>query len=396
MYAPEEPSITPDADATRLDRTVDRYRLLLLAKRVGKEWGFTPRMLQLLEYYLAYTTAVDWEEGSRPIVFQSLARTAMDLGVGERQIQKLEKRLFEVGAIAWNDSGNHKRFGRRDPRSGRLLYAYGVDLTPLARLEEALEARLHEKQLYAEAWRATKREISEQRRKIRTLLTRALEEGADAEKCERFEAAYQAIAIELRSHFRLERLRELLDHHQELLAALEVTLGPADDHRTHSQTNPSPIVPPTQKHSRSHALKFAHQEPTTLRIKEGERPAGGRQEEEGGNPEPSTTARQPQQALWTLGQALHRAGQGLREHLPPSKRPTTWSDLVEAAHRRRRDLRISQRSWSDACRRLGRPAAAVCLIQTDRAVNRTTNPASHPDAYFRGVVRKSELGTSRR
>ncbi len=135
-----------------LDANTNRYDLLLLVKQVGKDAGFTPRMIALLEYYVvAFTRDIDWEEGSRPIVFQSLSRSALEMGVSERQIQQLEKQLFDVGAITWHDSGNHKRFGSRDPASGRLLFAYGVDLTPLASLKTELEDRLHQKQLYAHA-----------------------------------------------------------------------------------------------------------------------------------------------------------------------------------------------------------------------------------------------------
>ena len=102
-------------------------------------------MINLLDYYMAFTRDLDWEEGSSPIVYQSLSRTALDLGVSERQIQKLEKALFEVGAITWNDSGNHRRYGQRCQETGRINYAYGVDLTPLAYIKADLEIKLAEK-----------------------------------------------------------------------------------------------------------------------------------------------------------------------------------------------------------------------------------------------------------
>ncbi|MFO1022740.1 MAG: hypothetical protein U0903_18895 [Planctomycetales bacterium] len=48
------------------------------------------RMIQLLDYYFAFTRDADWERGSRPVVYQSLAKTALDLSVTERQVQRLE------------------------------------------------------------------------------------------------------------------------------------------------------------------------------------------------------------------------------------------------------------------------------------------------------------------
>ena len=71
--------------------------MLLLVKKVGKLAGFTVRAIDLLEYYVAYTRDDDWKEGGRPIVYQSITRTALDLGVSERQIQKLESTLFACG-----------------------------------------------------------------------------------------------------------------------------------------------------------------------------------------------------------------------------------------------------------------------------------------------------------
>ncbi len=106
-----------------LSKDVDRYALLTLVKRVGKALGFTPRMIQLLDYYMSFTRECDWQRGARPIVFQSVSKTALDFGLSERQIQKLEKALFEIGALSWNDSGNHRRYGQRDSKTGGLLYA---------------------------------------------------------------------------------------------------------------------------------------------------------------------------------------------------------------------------------------------------------------------------------
>ena len=134
-------------------------------------------MIELLDFYMAYTREIDWEEASRPIVFQSVSRTALALGVSERQIQKLEQQLFALGVITWNDSGNHKRYGQRDAQTGRIIYAYGVDLTPLAYLKEELQTKLHEKELHDQAWLETKRQISWYRRQIRSTLLQWQEEG---------------------------------------------------------------------------------------------------------------------------------------------------------------------------------------------------------------------------
>ena len=243
---------------TGLDEGLSRYDLLLLVKRAGKAAGFTPRMIELLEHYIAYSRDIDWEEGSRPVVYKSLTRTALDLGISERQLQTLERQLFECGAITWNDSGNHKRYGVRDEETGKLLYAYGVDLTPLAFLRERLEAILHEKQMAEKAWLEAKRQISAYRGQIRAMLGEAwqmLEEGRGGIKRETltaWEERAEALAKPIRTYMTLDALRGLLADHRALHAEIKAIL---------TQDEPQATVPPlSHKSSPKDDKNFAHKE----------------------------------------------------------------------------------------------------------------------------------------
>ena len=51
-------------------------------------------MIQLLDYYMAFTQDQDWKKGATPIVYQCIAKTALNMGVSERQIQRLEAALY--------------------------------------------------------------------------------------------------------------------------------------------------------------------------------------------------------------------------------------------------------------------------------------------------------------
>jgi len=55
-------SLQQREDFTGLEEDCNRYSLLLLCKRVGRLADFTPRMIQLLEYYMAFTRDYDWED----------------------------------------------------------------------------------------------------------------------------------------------------------------------------------------------------------------------------------------------------------------------------------------------------------------------------------------------
>lgn len=374
-------------DFAGLEEGADRYALLLLVKKVGKLAGFTPRMIHLLDYYLAFTRDLDWEEGSRPIVYQSLSRTALDLGVSERQVQKLEKSLFEAGAIGWNDSGNHKRYGQRCADSGRLLWAYGVDLTPLAFLREELETKLAEKRLYDEAWLEAKRSISACRRQLRAHLAEwAAEEGGGVSE---FMARYDQIAVQLRTHLELAAMRSLLEAHESLLSDI---LGAMGVEATEISDLPQRASMPreTSKGSPKSEPSFAHYKSTNQSSKEpGSRSDAGLQESVAEGPEEKDPAACSGLTHVTLAMAVGAASERLRSYLP---REAGWGDLVEAAYQLRGEVGVSQASWGEACSVVGRHGAAVCVLVTDRAALRDADPVRRPAAYFRGMVNRARRG----
>jgi hypothetical protein len=241
-------------DFTGLEADTKRYGLLALIKRGRKVMGFTQGMIELLDYYMAFTRDIDWEEGARPIVYQSIAKTSLDLGISERHIQRLEQQLFKAGAITWNDSGNHRRYGQRDRQSGAILYAYGVDLTPLAYLKPKLEERLHEKSLYDQAWMETKRQISWYRRQICSIFAEiADQQGSVAQH----QTRYEAIAKPIRTYMKLEALRALLAEHKGLHA--DVSMGVLQAEPVSSTVlNANNTSPLSEKESSSDAVSVVN------------------------------------------------------------------------------------------------------------------------------------------
>lgn len=387
-------SLSQADDFTGLEAGVDRYQLLLLVKRVGKAAGFTSRMIQLLDYYFAFTRQCDWEEGARPIVYQSLARTALDLGVSERQVQKLEAALFAAGAIGWNDSGNHKRYGQRDSQSGRLLYAYGIDLTPLAYLKPELEAKLVEKQLYDQAWLETKRQISWQRRQIRSLLLEWPQREEGARDLSLFERRYDEIAVQIRTHLRLEELRQLLARHTSLHGELMAAMGVALPKIEEAAQNPI-LARETHNRSCRSERAFAHYKSTTQEITSCSSTNESFQKSVAEPPEITSQAPTTGIEHVALSHVLHAASDRFRAELPLAHRPMNWDDVVEAAYRLRARLGVSQQSWGEACGTLGRNTAAICLLVTDRAALREVDPVLKPAAYFRAMVSRARGGELR-
>lgn len=370
-----------------LEEGVNRYDLLLLVKKIGQQAGFTPRMIQLLDYYLAYTRDCDWEEGSRPIVYQSVSRTALDLGVSERQIQKLEQGLFQLGAITWHDSGNYKRYGQRDSKTGRIIYAYGVELTPLAALKETLQQKLAEKQRHDKTWLETKRQISWYRSQIRAALQECREEGASTPVVP-YAQRYEEIAIQIRSSLNLQRLQALLERHQDLLSDLKAELGGGATVVEQTDVGEKSQEKPVSCSANSEA-EFVHNDTTT---QESLNEFNTRESVQEHKPEPpQTTGPASSSGLEhvTLSMVIQASSERFRDLLPAGP---NWSKLVDAAYFIRRKLGIFQESWAEACQVLGRNGSALCVLITDQASLRRDNPVQQPAAYFRAMIQRAKRG----
>ena len=54
------------------------------------------------------------------------------LGLSPARVKHLNRALFEAGVFVIRDNEQDKRYGRRDPATGRIIEAYGFDLSPLA------------------------------------------------------------------------------------------------------------------------------------------------------------------------------------------------------------------------------------------------------------------------
>lgn len=372
-----------------LEEGTDRYSLLLLVKKAGKSAGFSPRMIQLLDYYMAYTRDIDWAAGSAPIVYQSVSRTALDLGVSERQIQKLEKALFEAGAIAWRDSGNYRRYGQRHKTTGRITYAFGVDLSPLAALRTHLEQKLEEKTLYENTWMETKRQISYYRSQIRACIAELREEGASANEASVYDGRYKEIAVQLRTNLTLEKMKQLLVFHKDLHQSVLSQMGVGAPDVPHGRSCPT-SGEKTPQCSPKRDKKFAHIKPTTqeslnkLSTISCSQPAATK-------PPPTVNGVQDQaNKPIRLSAAVTAASDRYKAYLPLTE--PNWTDFVEAAARLRSDLGISYPAWATACSTLGRNGASLCLMVTDRASLREQNQVRSPAAYFRGMLNKAEQG----
>ena len=377
-----------------IENSVNRYDLLLLVKRVGKDAGFTPRMIQLLDYYINFTRDIDWEEGGQPIVYQSLSKTALDMGVNERQIQRFEKALFEIGALTWKDSGNHKRYGQRCNETGAIQFAYGVDLTPLASMKKELEDLLYQKQERDRIWMETKRQTSFYRSQIRACIAEAIEKGDD--RAEEWSKSYDAIATQIRTHIKLDKLLELLREHKTLHNIISKDLAQNDTEiKTEEQTCKDVKTAVHNKYPKNKkSNKLESNNPVSISSNK----SSNRVE----TPEGQSTSEQETKEVdvlrsaglqhITLKHAVSAASDRFKSYLPLEENDITWAEFIDAAYKLKNELNISQRSWGRGCEVLGRSGVALCVLITDQSTQRMFNPTENANAYFCAMTDRAKRG----
>jgi replication initiation protein RepC len=149
-------------------------QILAAFKAAAPRLGLAPRLVHAIDWLFKFTQPQDWEPRARPIVWPSAATQQEALGLSRAQVKALNRSLIEAGLISMKDSPNGKRYGRRDHK-GRIVEAYGFDLSPLAaRYAEFVEVA-------AEA-KAERAEIAQLRRRAtiaRNGITQILETAAE-------------------------------------------------------------------------------------------------------------------------------------------------------------------------------------------------------------------------
>ena len=134
-------------------------------RQTGHHLGWVPSLIAHLALLIEYTQEHDWTPGNHPIVWLPVEKIAARLGVRRSQIQRNEQQLLDLGAIAFRDSPNYRRHGRRD-RSREIIIAYGLDLGPAAQLIHILTESERTTVAEENARRHLRTEITALRRRV--------------------------------------------------------------------------------------------------------------------------------------------------------------------------------------------------------------------------------------
>jgi replication initiation protein RepC len=400
------------------DGVENHHQLLAALKAAAPRLGLPARLLQAADWLFRFTRPQDWEPGARPIVWPSASMQREALGLAASRVKVINRGLIDAGLITMKDSPNGKRYGRRD-HQGRIVEAYGFDLSPLASrhaefVQLAAEAKEERKLL-----RDLRRRATIARKAIAQILETAADYGFNDDEWPQLRHDTQALIQSLRKAQRLEeiaiavgslerRQTEARGHLEQLFGAVET--GPKEPE------NKPHIIPTNQD---------IYPDGNTVMANKGAAPTGSvpanpaSLEKPDGNAEPQGMAAGEGTNETIIGRDVaSETGPSVRERLPtraqtdrdavvrlsidelvkvaPRLRPyltsprPTWPEVVDAADWLRGELGVSRSLWGEACVAMGRQQAAIAIAIV------SAKPATHfrstPGGYFHGMVAKAKIG----
>jgi hypothetical protein len=313
----------------------------------------------------------------------------MDLGISDRQLQRLEKRLHEVGALDWKDSGNHKRYGQRCSKTGRLLYGFGVDLSAILDLQPQLDELFEKKRAHDQSWMELKRRISAYRGQIR----RKLQNAVSVATTNKQTMCFDILETQIRSYMSIDKLREISLAHK---ALIEKVMQTDYEEGRAEPSDPLPIektsaVTDTSDKNVVHNNTITHNYTNKLnRNASGIGYSRGADINSKGNIQSLSKSKIP--ITVTTDQILSVCSYNFKLHYSGASPTLSFDNLLEAAYKYSKSFGISQKSWAKACHTLGRKGALFLIVITDRAKHRQKRPINNAGAYFSSLVTKAERG----
>ena len=383
---------------------VPKSQAFVAVKRVGAHIGLKAGDMLLLDTLGAFTQAQDWEEGQRPIVWASNAYLMEQTGFSLSALKRHARRLAEIGVISFKDSPNGKRWGHRDA-DGRIIEAYGFDLSPLSARVEEFEQLQAELQAERELCQRLKRQITVARRMIRARIEAAFS-GTLRGPWEHLSDLFEDLLDRLpRRNTGSETLTRLLTYFRELQERVEATYLKAvraDDvventaETIEQATKKTQELNPREVKSEPHILITNQLNPVTCNRSETEQAAGV---------VPSAPPEEQVDRELEDWVAETRKKRGAALDLPTVMQACPefaswarniggylkdWGDLHRVAGQLRPMVGISEHAWNLAQDRLGPQIATAALVLTfDK---HCAGEVASPGGYLRGIVQKARAG----
>src|SRR5512132_753208 len=203
---------------------VSKGQALAALKQAARPLGLSPRLRDAIDVLFAFSQPQDWQPGTRPIVWPSNRKLETMLGLARRQVQNVLNALIRANLITPVDSPTGRRWGHRDAKTGRIVEAYGFDLSPIGLRHDEFVA-IAERAAAEERERAgLRRRLTIARKAIQQIAETAIEHRLTDRDWRYWLAEALALVLTIREDLLIEDLQavvaELEQRHAEGEAAL--------------------------------------------------------------------------------------------------------------------------------------------------------------------------------
>lgn len=300
---------------------VTHFSLVDLIEKIApgshREERLSATAVRVLKHYLLGCRSSDFEPGRICGVWEQPQTTAQTLRISTKVLHNAEAELERGGFIERTHVPHARRTGQR--RDGVIVSLSGISLRPLIDGFGRWKARLEAMELHERAMASLRHEIVMLGRQIRATQAAALIEEAER-------ILPRGRVSRISSAEKLKALKGMLEA---LLVQPELPTGDTkSSHRTEEIFAPNIPVKDSSK-NRKRATDADRSDEVS----------------------PAVAA--------SLASADYRS-------LLPSDRAPGWPDIVDASAIACRWHNVSQPAWAEACERLNRERAALCLLVIDR------------------------------
>jgi replication initiation protein RepC len=357
---------------------VSKGQALAAFKQAARPLGISPRLRDTIDVLFAFSAPQDWQPGARPIVWPSNRKLETTLGLARRQVQNVLNALIRANLMTPVDSPTGRRWGHRDAKTGKIVEAYGFDLSPIA-LRHAEFVAIAARAAAEERERAAlRRRLTIARKAIQQIAETALEHRLADRDWHYWLAEALTLVLTIRDDLPRDGVQAVVTELDRKRADGEAALRAAFDSRQNASAGAiecTPITTTNQPKADNSATSNADSEQSSRG--QGDSPT---------SPDPVSPER--------LQQALPSVTPKFVLNVSPELKPyihTTspnWADIVEAANGLRQELGISRPAWIEACQVMGRyqAATAVAVIAAKRETIRS------PGGYLRGIISRAHNG----
>jgi replication initiation protein RepC len=375
--------------------SISKNQAMLALRRVAPAISLKPGDLLLLDILVVFTKSCDWEHGGRPIVWPSNELLVENTGFSLSAIKRHLRQLAELGLITFKDSSNGKRWGYRD-ENGRIVEAYGFDLSPLAARAEEFEKLYLSIREKRDLIKRQKRKITILRRIIRAILE---SEHSVGNIWMSIRSTYEMLVTSLlQARGSAEKLEGICKAFSDLKNKAENALLSHEPERYQDSVNCNETEI-SDKMDRRDINFEPHIQPTTHPIfvkgKGNEKNAGAaenfveevrvecdlKEKIDARGPRISPIVVSIQSILYACP-AFAEMASGLCGQV------RNWRDFVAVADRMRPMIGISADAWSEAKTSMSpeEAATAIALITDKYSEGKLTSPGG----YLRGLVKKAK------